>query len=102
MTSHEACFKEPDFLKCFEKQKNIFLPDLLRDIGEEGESVLNPHKTVENLLLEVRGELLEASCALGVQRDLVASIVVSENEPILSSKLSWVHRGRWLWPRLVE
>lgn len=57
------------------------LPDLLRDIGQERESVINPHKSIENLLLQVGAELFQSTGTLGVQGDLVAGIVVAENEP---------------------
>jgi hypothetical protein len=43
------------------------LPDLLRDVGEEGESVLDPDESVEDFLLEVGGQLVDATGAPGVE-----------------------------------
>lgn len=60
------------------------VPDLLGDIGEECESVLNPHKAIENLFGQVGTELFQATGAFGVQRDLVAGIMVSEDKPIIT------------------
>jgi hypothetical protein len=77
------------FLKKHSKANKLIsctaVPDLLRNIGKKCEPVFNPHKAIKDFFSQVGAELLETSCSLGVQRDLVASVVVSEDEPGLFS-----------------
>lgn len=57
------------------------LPDLFGDVGQEGIFVLDPQECVQDLLAQVGLELLESASALAVQRDLVACVMIAEDEP---------------------
>lgn len=59
----------------------INIPDMLGYISQEGIAVINAHKAVEDLVLHVGTQLVDTASALGVERDLVASVMVSEDEP---------------------
>jgi len=58
-----------------------YIPDMFGDIGQEGIAVIDAHKAVEDLILQVGTQLIDTARALGVERDLVAGIMVSEDEP---------------------
>jgi hypothetical protein len=59
----------------------MLLPDLLRDIGQESIAIFDPDKSIDNFLLEMCSQFVETTKALGVERDFVAGIMVSEDEP---------------------
>lgn len=61
-----------------------FLPDLLRDVGKERKSIIDPDESIENLFLQVGSQFLETTRTFAVQRDLVAGIMVSEDKPIIT------------------
>lgn len=57
------------------------LPDLVRDVGQKCVAIVNPDKAIENFLCNVSGQLAQSSSAFGVQRDLVACVMVAEDKP---------------------
>lgn len=59
------------------------LPDLLRDVGEESESVFDPDESIKDFFLKVGGQLVDATSSPGVERDLVSCVMISEDEPTI-------------------